>query len=59
MLDNSILSVGTIHLLKCFNIVNREQLKAHTLKLGDKAGFYSTLSVKQKHLDEINELLSA
>ena len=57
MLDNSILSVETIYLLKCYNIATLEQLKNHTLKLNDKPGYYGNVKVKQRNLNEINELL--
>lgn len=57
MLDNSLLSIGIIYLLRDFHIVNNEQLKTHTLKVGDKPYFYSDKVVKQKHLNEINEYL--
>lgn len=58
MLDNSKLGVGMIYLLNCFHIYNNEQLKQHTLKVGDKPYFYSDITVKQKHLDIINEYLN-
>lgn len=57
MLDNSILSVGTIFMLKCFNITTKEQLQKATLKVGDKPSFYTSVKVKQTHLEEINIFL--
>ena len=55
MLDNSILSVGTIKILKDFNITTPTQLKTEVLpNIGDKPSFYSTRPFKQINLDEIN-----
>lgn len=58
MLDNSILSVETLFLLKCYNITTLEQLKTHTLKVGDKPSYYGNVKVKQRNLNDINELLN-
>jgi len=56
---NYTLSVGTIFMLKCFNITTLEQLRCNTLKVGDKSSYYGDVRVKQRHLDEINELLNS
>ena len=55
---NHTLSVGTIFMLKCFSITTLEELKNHNLKVGDKPSYYGNVKVKQRHLDEINELLN-
>jgi len=59
MLDNSILSVGTISILKDFGITTVEQLQNATLpKVGNKSHIYATNKFKQRNLNEINEYLN-
>lgn len=57
ILTNEILQVRTLFLLKCYGITTKEQLEAHTLKIGDKPGYYSKISVTKSILDNINEYL--
>jgi hypothetical protein len=59
MFDNSILSVGTIKILKDFNITTIEELKTAILpKVGNKSHLYAVNSFKKRHLTEINEYLT-
>ena len=53
-LNNEILEVRTLFLLKCYGITTKEQLQNHTLKVGDKPSYYGDVKVTQKILDNIN-----
>ena len=58
MLTNEILEVRTLFLLKCYGITTIEQLKSHTLKIGDKPSYYGNAKVTEKILNNVNEFLN-
>lgn len=59
MLDNSILSIGTIKILNDFGITTPEQLLTTKLpKIGNKSHVYAYNSFKKRNLVEIEEYLT-